>query len=100
MERSVEIICQTARGLQAAHDRGIVHRDLKPSNIFVLQDDAVKIIDFGVAGRLDQTKTLGRKGMLLYMAPEQLEGKPVSAVSDIFALALVSYETLTRRRPI
>ncbi len=99
VERSIDIITQTSRGLQAAHDRGIVHRDLKPSNIFVMPDDAVKIIDFGVAGRLDKTKTLGRKGTLLYMSPEQIENKPVSAVSDVFALAVVCYETLTRRRP-
>ncbi len=99
VERSIDIITQTSRGLQAAHDRGIVHRDLKPSNIFVMPDDAVKIIDFGVAGRLDKTKTLGRKGTLLYMSPEQLENKPVSAVSDVFALAVVCYETLSRRRP-
>ncbi|HUA83779.1 MAG TPA: protein kinase [Bryobacteraceae bacterium] len=99
VERSVDIITQTSRGLQAAHDRGIVHRDLKPSNIFVMPDDSVKIIDFGVAGRLDKTKTLGRKGTILYMSPEQLENKPVTAVSDIFSLAVVCYETLARKRP-
>ncbi len=98
VERCVDIMAQTCRGLQAAHDRGIVHRDVKPSNIFVMGDDAVKIIDFGVAGRLDKTKTVGRKGTLLYMSPEQLEGRPVSAVSDIFSLAAVCYETLARRR--
>src|SRR5206468_2038556 len=47
--RVVEIISQTCRGLQAAHERGLVHRDLKPSNIFVMADDSVKLIDFGVA---------------------------------------------------
>jgi serine/threonine protein kinase len=99
VERSIDIILQTARGLQAAHDRGIVHRDLKPSNVFVMPDDSVKIIDFGVAGRLDKTKTIGAKGTLLYMSPEQLENKPVTAVSDIFSLAIVCYETLTRKRP-
>src|SRR5262249_40631573 len=47
-ERVVDIVTQTARGLQAAHEIGLVHRDVKPSNIFVLGDDSVKIIDFGV----------------------------------------------------
>lgn len=100
IERSVDIICQVCRGLQAAHERGVVHRDIKPSNIFVLEDDATKIIDFGIAHRMDvETRTRSVKGTLLYMAPEQLEMKPVSALSDVFSLGVVCYETLTRRRP-
>ena len=99
VERSIDIICQACRGLQAAHEKGLVHRDIKPSNIFVLEDDSVKIIDFGVAHRIEATRTVGRKGTLLYMAPEQIETKPVSALSDVFSLGVVCYETLTRRRP-
>ena len=52
VQRIVDIISQTCRGLQAAHDHGLIHRDLKPSNIFVMADDSVKIIDFGVASPL------------------------------------------------
>jgi serine/threonine-protein kinase len=99
VERSIDIICQACRGLQAAHDKGLVHRDVKPSNIFVLEDDSVKIIDFGVAHRLGTTRTVSCKGTLLYMSPEQIENKALSAVSDIFSLGVVCYETLTRRRP-
>jgi len=101
VERVVDIISQTCRGLQAAHDRGLVHRDLKPSNLFVIQDDSVKIIDFGVAHRVDsRTRSSGfQKGTLLYMAPEQLQLKPVSPQSDIFSLGVVCYEALTRRNP-
>jgi serine/threonine protein kinase len=100
VERSVEIIVQTCRGLHAAHDRGLVHRDLKPSNIFVMPDDTVKIIDFGVAHMADTTATMTvAGGTLPYMAPEQLEMKPASPLSDIFSLGVVFYETLTRRRP-
>jgi serine/threonine-protein kinase len=99
VERSIDMICQACRGLQAAHDKGFVHRDVKPSNILVLEDDSVKIIDFGVAYRTDATRTRGMKGTLLYMAPEQIENKPLSAASDIFSLGVVCYETLTRRRP-
>jgi len=100
VERSVEIIVQTCRGLHAAHERGLVHRDLKPSNIFVMPDDAVKIIDFGVAHMADTTNTMTvAGGTLPYMAPEQLEMKPASPLSDIFSLGVVFYETLTRRRP-
>jgi serine/threonine-protein kinase len=100
VERSVEIILQTCRGLHAAHERGLVHRDLKPSNIFVMPDDTVKIIDFGVAHMADTTATMTvAGGTLPYMSPEQLEMKPASPLSDIFSLGVVFYETLTRRRP-
>jgi serine/threonine protein kinase/cytochrome c-type biogenesis protein CcmH/NrfG len=100
LERSVEIMLQTCRGLHAAHERGLVHRDLKPNNIFVLPDDSVKIIDFGVAHMADSSATMTVKGgTLLYMAPEQIEMKPATASCDIFALGVVFYETLTGRRP-
>lgn len=100
VERVVEIISQTCRGLQAAHDRGLVHRDLKPSNIFVMGDDSVKIIDFGVAHVVDSLSRSGfKKGTLLYMAPEQVQYKPVTVQSDLFSLGVVCYEALTRRRP-
>jgi serine/threonine-protein kinase len=98
VERTVEIISQTCRGLQAAHERGLVHRDLKPSNIFVMEDDSVKIIDFGVAHMTD-THTRGQKGTLVYMSPEQIEMKALSAASDIFSLSVVCYEALTGRQP-
>src|SRR6185436_15793954 len=100
VDRVVEIVSQTCRGLHAAHERGLVHRDLKPSNIFVMPDDTVKIIDFGVAHMADTTNTLTvAGGTLPYMSPEQLEMKPASPLSDIFFLGVVFYETLTRRRP-
>jgi eukaryotic-like serine/threonine-protein kinase len=99
VERAVEIIFQTCRGLQAAHERGLLHRDLKPSNIFVMEDDSVKIIDFGVAHMADAHTTRAQKGTLLYMSPEQLQMKPLSAASDIFSLSVVSYEALTGRHP-
>ncbi len=99
VDRCVDIIFQTCRGLQAAHERGLVHRDLKPSNVFVMEDDSVKIIDFGVAHMVDTRSTMGHKGTLLYMSPEQIEMKPPSPLSDIFSLGVVCYETFTRRRP-
>lgn len=99
VERSIEIFCQACRGLQAAHSQGLIHRDLKPSNLFVMDDDTVKIIDFGVVHLADTRSVTGIKGTLQYMAPEQLEMKPASALSDIFSLAVVCYETLTARKP-
>lgn len=99
VERTVEIINQTCRGLQAAHERGLVHRDLKPSNIFVMEDDSVKIIDFGVAHMADTHTTRAQKGTLLYMSPEQIQLKPLTAASDIFSLSVVCYEALSGRHP-
>jgi serine/threonine-protein kinase len=100
VDRVVEIISQTCRGLQAAHERGLIHRDLKPSNIFVMTDDSVKLIDFGVVRAADVHTASGfEKGTLIYMAPEQVQHKPVSIQSDIYALGVTAYEALTRRQP-
>jgi serine/threonine protein kinase len=99
VERTIDIMSQTCRGLQAAHERGLVHRDLKPSNIFVMEDDSVKIIDFGVAHMADAHTTRAQKGTLLYMSPEQIELKPLSPASDIFSLSVVCYEAMTGRNP-
>jgi serine/threonine-protein kinase len=99
VQRAVDIISQTCRGLHAAHEKGLVHRDIKPSNIIVMDDDSVKIIDFGMAHVADSRSRTGLKGTLLYMAPEQVEMKPPSPLSDIFSLGVVAFETLTRRRP-
>jgi tRNA A-37 threonylcarbamoyl transferase component Bud32/uncharacterized protein (UPF0335 family) len=99
IERVVDIFSQACRGLQAAHDSGLLHRDIKPSNLFILDDDSVKIIDFGVAHRLDVSRTMSRKGTLLYMSPEQLSMKPLTRAADVFSLAVVCYEVLTCKQP-
>ncbi|MGE5569111.1 MAG: protein kinase domain-containing protein [Rhodospirillales bacterium] len=99
VERVTEMICQACRGLHAAHERGLIHRDIKPSNLFVLDDDSVRIIDFGVAHMVEAGLPVGAKGTLLYMAPEQLQMKPATPASDIYSLGVVCYEALTRRRP-
>src|SRR5262249_36695040 len=99
-ERAIDILLQACRGLQAAHDHGLIHRDLKPSNLFVLNDDSVKIIDFGMVHLVDAKKSItGIKGTLHYMAPEQLDMKDVTAATDIFSLGVVCYEALTGRKP-
>lgn len=98
--RIVEIICQVCKGLQVAHDNGIIHRDIKPSNIFVLSDFSIQIIDFGVARRTDgESGTVGWKGTLPYMSPEQVQFRPLTTASDIFSLGVVCYEALVGQRP-
>ena len=99
LETTVHLLVETCRGLHAAHERGLIHRDIKPSNIFVMADDSVKIIDFGVAHLTEGAATTGLKGTLAYMSPEQVQMKPLTAASDIFSVAVVAFEALTGRRP-
>jgi hypothetical protein len=94
---SLEITRQICAGLHEAHAQGIVHRDLKPANIMVDRTGSVKIMDFGIA-RLSQdngqmTGTIA--GTPAYMAPEQLELKPMGPRTDIYALGLLLYEMIT-----
>src|SRR5882724_8742942 len=91
---------QIAAALAEAHGKGIVHRDLKPGNI-MLAKSGVKVLDFGLA-KLGQDETVTASGMVMgtlaYMSPEQREGKPADARSDIYSFGCVLYETLTGAR--
>jgi serine/threonine protein kinase len=99
MERVVGIVIQVCRGLQVAHDHNLIHRDIKPSNIFVMEDDTAKIIDFGVVHLAGTRSVTGHKGTWQYMAPEQVDLKPATPISDLFSIGVVCYETLTGKRP-
>ena len=98
---------QIADGLTRAHRAGIVHRDLKPANIMVTAEGVVKLLDFGLAkfkvAASDQALTFATQaGTLLgtvgYMSPEQAQGQPMDARSDIFSFGAVLYEMLTGER--
>jgi serine/threonine protein kinase len=97
----VDVIAQVAEALDYAHSHRVIHRDVKPANILITADNRVKITDFGIA-RLD-TSNLTQEGQLLgtpnYMAPEQIQGKEVDHRADLFALGVVLYEMITRRKP-
>ncbi len=95
------LIAQIASALDHLHARGIVHRDVKPGNVLVAEDGRVKITDFGIARSDDPAHTLETEvyGTPYYMAPEQIQGKPVDARTDVFALGVVLYELLTGCRP-
>jgi len=95
-DRALELARQICAGLAAAHDRGVIHRDLKPANIMIDGAGRARIMDFGLASA-EAVEDI-RVGTPAYMAPEQLEGREVTAKSDIFALGLVLYELFTGKR--
>jgi eukaryotic-like serine/threonine-protein kinase len=100
LDDAMAILHPLAAALDFAHERGIVHRDVKPGNILILTDGRPKLTDFGVA-HLEST-TITAPGEFLgspsYMSPEQVDGKAVSARSDVFSLAAVAYEMFTGTR--
>ena len=116
VDEAVTLIAQAGRALGKAHAAGVVHRDLKPANLFLTTREdgstSVKILDFGISKLLraeasdgpsggGKTSLLTREGAVMgtpmYMSPEQAQGLPVDARSDIWSLASVLYEAIAGR---
>jgi len=98
------VACEALAALEAVHEQGVVHRDLKPANLFLARDGRVVVLDFGIAKLVDvdgvaQTHSTGLIGTPEYMAPEQIKAKPLDRRTDIYAMGIVLYETVTGRRP-
>ncbi len=114
VQEKLNIFIQIASALEVAHKKNIIHRDLKPDNIMYTADKEIKILDFGIAKSTvlenpgihsEESKSTGNEkpitkmgtlmGTLLYMSPEQAQGKEVTKASDIYSLGVIMQELLT-----
>jgi serine/threonine protein kinase len=107
-QRAVELLRPVARALDVAHSHGLVHRDVKPANILLQRSQSgdvehVYLSDFGVTKHASSVSGLTKTGALVgtidYMAPEQIEGRDVSAQTDVYALGCLFYQSVTGRVP-
>ncbi|AUX40494.1 uncharacterized protein SOCE26_018950 [Sorangium cellulosum] len=115
----IELMIPVVRALVCAHEHGIVHRDLKPENILLDDAGGIKVLDFGIAKRIEATRSAtstgapaafarsardGRQSAVLgtpqYISPEQLLGRGVDHRSDLWAVGIMLYELLTGRHPL
>jgi serine/threonine-protein kinase len=103
----VRLLLRMAQAVEHAHAQLIVHRDLKPSNVIVTPEGEPKLLDFGIAGLLDEgelgdgelTRQTGRGLTLGYAAPEQILGAPIGTAADVFSLGVMLYELISGELP-
>src|SRR3954469_14338696 len=98
---AIAVVEQILRALGYAHRRGIVHRDVKPQNVIIDGEGQAQVADFGIAraGASEMTETGTIVGTVQYISPEQAQGHPVDARSDLYSAGVMLYELLTGRVP-
>jgi serine/threonine protein kinase len=104
MERACSITIAICDALDYIHRNGVVHRDLKPENIMIDDEDRIKLIDFGIAGKTGARRlTFGKLSQVAgtpdYISPEQVKGKRGDGRSDIYSLGVILYEMVTGETP-
>ena len=101
-QQALTVVASVAEALDYAHQQGVVHRDIKPANIILLENEQIKVADFGIA-RITASSTKTQTGVIFgtpnYMSPEQVAGKKVDGRSDLFSLGVVLYELLSAEKP-
>ncbi|MEZ5963208.1 MAG: protein kinase [Planctomycetota bacterium] len=99
----VELLAQVCQAVGAAHTRGVLHRDLKPSNVRIDEDGEVRLLDFGLSKWLADGETVTTSGDFVgsvpWASPEQVDGQPLDARSDVYALGVVLYQALAGAFP-
>jgi serine/threonine-protein kinase len=102
VENVAQILLDMAAGLEHMHGNGFMHLDFKPENVLVSRNAKVRLVDFDLAQPIpEKPKRFSKKnpGTPAYMAPEQLQGEPLSNRVDIFAFGVAAYELLTNQKP-
>ena len=101
--RVLDLFDGVLKGLSVAHEKGIIHRDIKPSNILITPDGRPKIVDFGIAKKVDKekgsTKTTELAGTAYFIAPEQALGKDIDTRSDLYSVGASMFYVLTGHFP-
>ncbi len=101
--QAAQIAQGIADALAAAHAQGVIHRDIKPANVMVTREGKVLVMDFGIARLISGPETAPQTSAVMgtasYLSPEQAQGQPVDARTDIYSLGVVLYEMLTGRPP-
>jgi serine/threonine-protein kinase len=102
LENVAQILIDMAAGLEHMHECGYMHLDYKPENVLVTRNGSVRLVDFDLAQPIpEKPKKMSGKnpGTPAYMAPEQLQGEPITHRVDIFAFGVSAYELLTNQKP-